>query len=179
MKHVEENIIQGNTNFSKNTWTRSSQYKFKRALYSLWNSFVFFVFKLGVQKHSPISQPYKWIAETFKNSSALAYPSLPFRWLHVMNSRSKVEKNGWWFFWTQWNCIDVLQQKMKSGEYSSVAITKLYLDRIAKIDKEGPNSIPLLNSILMPLLLQQRWMKKEKWQASRPLHGIPVLIKTI
>src|SRR5690349_16509378 len=34
--------------------------------------------------------------------------------------------------------IDQLQQKMKSGEYTSRAITELYLKRIDAIDKNGP-----------------------------------------
>src|ERR1700683_5407806 len=34
--------------------------------------------------------------------------------------------------------IDQLQLKMGSGEYSSVAITRLYLKRIEAVDKKGP-----------------------------------------
>src|ERR1700744_3349205 len=43
--------------------------------------------------------------------------------------------------------IDELQQKMQSGEYSSESITKLYLKRIAAIDKKGPalNAVVELN----------------------------------
>src|ERR1700729_1981463 len=40
--------------------------------------------------------------------------------------------------------IDNLQQKMVSGEYSSVSITKLYLKRIESIDKKGPE----LNAVI-------------------------------
>ncbi len=74
--------------------------------------------------------------------------------------------------------IDELQQKMKSGEYSSVAITKLYLDRITKIDKEGPklNSIIELNpdAIAIATAMDEE-RKNGKFRG--PLHGIPVLIK--
>jgi amidase len=35
--------------------------------------------------------------------------------------------------------IDVLQEKMKSGTYTSKSITEMYLARIAKLDKQGPS----------------------------------------
>src|SRR5262245_32160298 len=43
--------------------------------------------------------------------------------------------------------IDELQQKMQAGEYTSRAITELYLKRIEAIDKNGPalNSVIELN----------------------------------
>lgn len=34
--------------------------------------------------------------------------------------------------------IGDLQKKMQSGQYTSVNLTKLYLDRIQAIDKKGP-----------------------------------------
>ena len=37
--------------------------------------------------------------------------------------------------------IDELQQKMKDGKTTSKAITKMYLKRIEKIDKNGPAQI--------------------------------------
>src|SRR5687768_10162351 len=40
--------------------------------------------------------------------------------------------------------ISSLQEKMAVGKYSSEQIAKLYLDRIGKIDKDGP----LLNSVI-------------------------------
>ena len=74
--------------------------------------------------------------------------------------------------------IDALQQKMKSGEYSSVAITKLYLDRIAKIDKEGPklNSVIELNpdAIAIATTMDE---ERKNGKLRGPMHGIPVLIK--
>src|SRR5205085_7823966 len=43
--------------------------------------------------------------------------------------------------------VAALQEKMKSGQYSSEKITQLYLDRINKIDKAGPaiNSVIEIN----------------------------------
>ena len=35
--------------------------------------------------------------------------------------------------------IDELQQKMQSGKITAVALTKMYLDRIASIDRQGQN----------------------------------------
>src|SRR5687767_8046696 len=40
--------------------------------------------------------------------------------------------------------IDTLQEKMKNGSYTSRSITQLYLDRIAAIDKNGPE----INSVI-------------------------------
>ena len=74
--------------------------------------------------------------------------------------------------------IDVLQQKMKSGEYSSAGITKLYLDRINSIDKAGPT----LNSVIEvnpdAIIIATRMDEERKNGTVRgALHGIPVLIK--
>ncbi len=74
--------------------------------------------------------------------------------------------------------IDELQQKMKSGETSSVAITKMYLKRIASIDKAGPtlNAVIEINKEAESIAAT---MDKERKQGKvrGPLHGIPVLIK--
>ena len=74
--------------------------------------------------------------------------------------------------------IDILQQKMQSGEYSSRAITKLYLKRIEEIDKSGPklNSVIELNPDALAIADA---MDKERaaGKVRGPLHGIPVLIK--
>jgi len=74
--------------------------------------------------------------------------------------------------------IEKLQNKMKSGEYSSRSITQIYLDRIARVDKGGflLNSIIELNPEALAIadeLDQER--KNGKVRGS--MHGIPVLIK--
>ena len=74
--------------------------------------------------------------------------------------------------------IDVLQQQMKAGTTSSVAITKLYLKRIAELDKAGP----LLNAVIEinkeALTIAAAMDKERKAGKIRgPLHGIPVLVK--
>jgi len=74
--------------------------------------------------------------------------------------------------------IDTLQQKMKSGEYTSQSITQLYLDRIAAIDKAGPklNAVIEVNKDAMNMAFA---MDKERknGKVRGPMHGIPVLIK--
>ncbi len=74
--------------------------------------------------------------------------------------------------------ISELQDKMEKGEYSSEKITKLYLERIAAIDKKGP----VLNAVieLNPDALAIAKAMDEERKAGKirgPLHGIPVLIK--
>ena len=74
--------------------------------------------------------------------------------------------------------IDELQQKMKSGAYTSRSITQLYLKRIDAIDKSGPalNAIIALNP---DALAMADALDKERaaGKVRGPLHGIPVLIK--
>ncbi|MBO0937390.1 amidase [Fibrella sp. HMF5335] len=74
--------------------------------------------------------------------------------------------------------IGELQKKMQSGEYSSAAITKLYLDRIEAVDRKGPG----LNSVIEvnpDALAMAEAMDKERkaGKVRGPLHGIPILIK--
>lgn len=74
--------------------------------------------------------------------------------------------------------ISALQDKMKSGKYSSEQITKLYLDRIEAIDKNGPK----LNAIIEinpEALTMAKAMDKERKEGKvrGSLHGIPILIK--
>jgi amidase len=74
--------------------------------------------------------------------------------------------------------IDTLQQKMKSGVYTSRSITQKYLDRIQKVDKAGPklNSVIEINPDALKIADA---MDKERaaGKVHGPLHGIPVLIK--
>jgi len=74
--------------------------------------------------------------------------------------------------------VDELQQKMESGQYSSHAITQMYLGRILQVDKNGPglNSVIELNPdalVIADSLDNERKNKKVRG----PLHGIPVLLK--
>lgn len=74
--------------------------------------------------------------------------------------------------------IDDLQKKMQSGEHTAVSLTKLYLDRIQAIDKNGP----MLNAVIEvnpdALTIAEAMDKERKaGKLLGPLHGIPILIK--
>jgi len=74
--------------------------------------------------------------------------------------------------------IDTLQQKLQSGEYTSKAITKMYLRHIAQIDKHGPalNAVIELNPDALAIAAGMDDERKAG-KVRGPLHGIPVLIK--
>ncbi len=74
--------------------------------------------------------------------------------------------------------IAKLREVYSSGKLTCEKVTKLYLDRIDKIDKNGPT----LNSIieLNPDALQTAKALDEEQKAGKkvgPLHGIPILLK--
>lgn len=74
--------------------------------------------------------------------------------------------------------IDVLQEKMQQGNYTSLQITQLYLDRINAIDQNGHhlNSVIELNPDALAIA-QQMDSERKAGKLRGPLHGIPVLIK--
>ncbi len=74
--------------------------------------------------------------------------------------------------------VDQLQQKIKSGEYTSRAITELYLKRIAAIDKSGPaiNAVIEINPDALSIA-DSMDAERKAGKLRGPLHGIPVLIK--
>ncbi|HOW30971.1 MAG TPA: amidase [Bacteroidales bacterium] len=71
-----------------------------------------------------------------------------------------------------------LQQKLESGEYTSEKLTRLYLDRIAEIDHDGPklNAVIELNPDALATAGEMDAERKNK-KIRGPMHGIPVLIK--
>ena len=74
--------------------------------------------------------------------------------------------------------ISDLRDKLKSGEFTSEQLVKLYLKRIEKIDKNGfeLKSVIEINSDALSIAKTlDNEMKKGKIRG--PLHGIPVLIK--
>jgi len=71
-----------------------------------------------------------------------------------------------------------LQEKVKGGQLSYVALTRIYLQRIKDLDKAGPmiNSVIELNPDALAIAEKMdQELKEGKWRG--PLHGIPVLIK--
>src|SRR4030067_2605725 len=74
--------------------------------------------------------------------------------------------------------ISEIQTRMQSGELTSHELTRLYLERIETIDKNGP----CLNSVIEvnpdALTIAQALDKERKDTGPRsPLHGIPILVK--
>src|SRR4028119_1082776 len=74
--------------------------------------------------------------------------------------------------------ISDLQQKMKEGQYTSEAITKLYLDRIEAIDEKGfaLHSVIEVNPDALSIA-QAMDQERKNGKVRGLLHGIPVLIK--
>jgi amidase len=74
--------------------------------------------------------------------------------------------------------IDELQQQMKAGNTTAVAITNLYLKRIAQLDKAGPHLNAVIELNKDALTIAAAMDKERKAGKIRgPLHGIPVLVK--
>ncbi len=71
-----------------------------------------------------------------------------------------------------------LQVQMKTGQLSSVELTKAYLARIAELDKAGPklNAVIELNPDALAIA-QQLDTERKAGKVRGPLHGIPVLLK--
>jgi amidase len=74
--------------------------------------------------------------------------------------------------------IDELQKRMQSRQTTSHAITQMYLDRIQKMDKDGPklNSVIELNPDALSIA-DALDKERKNGKIRGPLHGIPVLIK--
>src|SRR6185436_13757024 len=74
--------------------------------------------------------------------------------------------------------VTELQEKIKSGTYTAEMLTEMYLQRIAAIDKSGPNINAVIEQNPDALNIAQALDKERKEGKIRgPLHGIPVLIK--
>ncbi len=74
--------------------------------------------------------------------------------------------------------IPEIQEKVKNGQLTYVALTKIYLDRIQEIDKSGPklNSVIELNPDALAIA-EAMDQERKNGKLRGPLHGIPVLIK--
>ena len=74
--------------------------------------------------------------------------------------------------------IEELKQKMKSGELTSVSITKWYLHKIEEIDKNGPKINAVIEVNPDAVSIAEKMDDERKAGKLRgPMHGIPVLIK--
>ena len=75
--------------------------------------------------------------------------------------------------------IAQLQEKMNSGKLNSEEITQKYLDRIERIDKNGPElrSVIEINPDAIEIAKKMDEERKSGRKVRGPLHGIPILIK--
>lgn len=74
--------------------------------------------------------------------------------------------------------IPDLQAGLESGRWSSVVLTRLYLERIKSIDREGPALRSVLATNPEALEIAARLDNERKAGRLRgPLHGIPILLK--
>jgi len=74
--------------------------------------------------------------------------------------------------------VEQLQEKLKLGEYTSEEIVKLYLDRIAQIDKSGPGLHSVLETNPDALSIARALdAERASGHIRGPLHGIPVMLK--
>lgn len=92
-------------------------------------------------------------------------------------SKNKVNTSGNGFSLDELS-VDDLRKMMAKGEINAQKLVKLYLDRIAEIDKKGPhiNAVIEINPDAMNIAAE---LDKERaaGKIRGPLHGIPVLIK--
>ncbi len=80
----------------------------------------------------------------------------------------------------EWNEVTItqLQEKMSSGALTSAGITQKYLDRIERIDKNGPELRSVIEVNPDAIEIARKMDAERKSGKIRgPLHGIPVLIK--
>ncbi len=75
--------------------------------------------------------------------------------------------------------ITELQNGMKSGKYTSLSLTRKYLQHIQAIDKQGPavNSVIEINPDAQAIAAALDRERRAKGSSRGPLHGIPIFIK--
>ncbi len=74
--------------------------------------------------------------------------------------------------------VQGLSAGMKSGEFTSVALTRAYLDRIARVDRgpAGLHSVIETNPEAMQIAASLD-AERKAGQVRGPLHGLPILVK--
>ncbi len=113
---------------------------------------------------------------TFFKTTALSGSALAFAGAAACTNETKPEiKPDWTTFDLNETTVDELQEKMKSGELTSVDICEKYLERIEQID-------PVLKSVIEvnpDALAIAKKLDEERndGKIRGPLHGIPILFK--
>jgi amidase len=111
----------------------------------------------------------------FLKSSSLAGLTLATGSLMSLNEKTDLGFDNFPFLEVT---IDELQQKMKSGAFTSRMITEIYLKRIEAVDKNGPKINAVIEVNPDALQIADQLDKERKSGKLRgPMHGIPVLIK--
>src|SRR5882672_8876512 len=113
-----------------------------------------------------------------KNTSAAGITLTSFFAATATHAENKIENTPADNFELNEATIDMLQQYMQSGKYTSHSITDMYLKRIAAIDKSGPklNSVIEINPDALNIADAMDAARKAG-KVRGPMHGIPVLIK--
>lgn len=74
--------------------------------------------------------------------------------------------------------IDALQEAQSSGRYSARQLVELYLDRIERIDRNGPTLRSVIETNPDALAIADELDRERSSGTVRgPLHGVPVLLK--
>ncbi|MEZ4414347.1 MAG: amidase [Gemmatimonadota bacterium] len=74
--------------------------------------------------------------------------------------------------------VDALQEGMASGRWSARDLTRMYLERIEAVDRQGPALRSVIETNPDALVIAERLdEERRQGQVRGPLHGIPVLIK--
>ncbi len=96
-------------------------------------------------------------------------------------TRTTTPEDRWWVdapFELEEATLSGLAERMASGERSSAQITRLYLDRIAALDRAGPKLRAVIE--VNPDAEEIAARLDEERRAGRvrgPLHGVPILVK--
>ena len=88
------------------------------------------------------------------------------------------EREPWRDFELAGMGIDDLQTAMETGKYTAEQITRLYLDRIAAMNHEGPALHAVIETNPDAVAIAQALDQERAEKGPRgPLHGVPILLK--
>lgn len=115
---------------------------------------------------------------SFVKNSALASISLTSLSIVACNTSSSSRRDEKTSHDINELTIKELQENVKIGKLTYVALARFYLNRISKIDKNGPGLNAVIEINPEALQIAERMdNEREQGKMRGPLHGIPVLIK--
>lgn len=117
-----------------------------------------------------------FLQKTILGGAAISTLSLSSCVNEKVNSGS--ERENFYDFDLNEATVDTLQDMMGKGAITSEEIVSLYMERIKKVDTNGPglNSVLELNPDALSIA-RELDMERKKGILRGPLHGIPVMIK--